>query len=221
MIRKGTFIIAMNLINEHNAQLRRMMDLANTIGSNLLLISTESFYHDAISLVFKESFQDTDKLLDWWLYESYDQELYLGEQKFDASDPGNFYDFLVKYRQDWKEQRQCNAPPQKPIRISKDCFRKAIALVRKEQNSLQTVADAARQCSSIFNVHGNTSKYLDALILLLQDLFGDAKGLIRWYITKPVDHKVFIGDIMYDLNDPGALYDFMLTHTTELKGATV
>ena len=86
----------MNLINEHNAQLRRMMDLANTIGSNLLLISTESFYHDAISLVFKESFQDTDKLLDWWLYESYDQELYLGEQKFDASDPGNFYDFLVK-----------------------------------------------------------------------------------------------------------------------------
>ena len=174
MIRKGTFIIAMNLINEHNAQLRRMMDLANTIGSNLLLISTESFYHDAISLVFKESFQDTDKLLDWWLYESYDQELYLGDQKFDASDPGDFYDFLVKYRQDWKEQRQCNAPPQKPVQISKDCFRKAIALVRKEQNSLQTVADAARQCSSIFNVHGNTSKYLDALILLLQDLFGDA-----------------------------------------------
>ena len=167
------------------------------------------------------NFQDTDKLLDWWLYESYDQELYLGEQKFDASDPGNFYDFLVKYRQDWKEQRQCNAPPQKPVQISKDCFRKAIALVRKEQNSLQTVADAARECSSIFNVHGNTSKYLDALILLLQDLFGDAKGLLRWYITKPVDHKVFIEDTMYDLNDPGALYDFMLTHTTELKGATV
>ena len=94
-------------------------------------------------------------------------------------------------------------------------------MVRKEQNSLQTVADAARQCSSIFNVHGNTSKYLDALILLLQDLFGDAKGLLRWYITKPVDHKVFIEDTMYDLNDPGALYDFMLTHTTELKGATV
>ena len=65
MIKRDTFIIAMNLINEHNAQLRRMMDLANTIGSNLLLISTESFYHDAISLVFKESFQDTDKLLDW------------------------------------------------------------------------------------------------------------------------------------------------------------
>ena len=59
------------------------------------------------------------------------------------------------------------------------------------------------------------------LILLLQDLFGDAKGLIRWYITKPVDHKVFIGDTMYDLNDPGALYDFMLTRTAELKGTAV
>ena len=221
MIKRDTFIIAMNLITEHNAQLRRMMDLAHTIGSNLLLISTENFFHDAISLVFKESFRDTDKLLDWWLYESYDQELYLGEQKFDASDPGNFYDFLVKYRQDWKEQRQCNAPPQKPVRISKDCFRKVIALVRKEQNSLRTVEDAARECSSIFNVHANTSKYLDALILLLQDQFGDVKGLIRWYITKQVDRKVFIGDSMYDLNDPGSLYDFMLTHAAELKGAVV
>ena len=218
MIKRDTFIIAMNLITEHNAQLRRMMDLANTIGSNLLLISRESFFHDAISLVFKEAFRDTDKLLDWWLYESYDQELYLGEQKFDASDPGNFYDFLVNYRQDWKEQRQCNAPPQKPVRISKDCFRKVIALVRKEQNSLRTVEDVARECSSIFNAHGNTSKYLDALILLLQDQFGDSKGLIRWYITKQVDHKVFIGDAMYDLNDPGSLYDFMLTHADKLKG---
>ena len=45
MIKRDTFIIAMNLITEHNAQLRRMMDLANTIGSNLLLVSTESFYH--------------------------------------------------------------------------------------------------------------------------------------------------------------------------------
>ena len=26
MIRKGTFIIAMNLINEHNAQLRQMIE---------------------------------------------------------------------------------------------------------------------------------------------------------------------------------------------------
>ena len=61
MIKRDTFIIAMNLITEHNAQLRRMMDLANTIGSNLLLISTESFYHDAISLVFKESLRDLDQ----------------------------------------------------------------------------------------------------------------------------------------------------------------
>ena len=220
MIKRDTFITAMNLITEHNAQLRRMMDLVNTIGSNLLLISTESFYHDAISIVFKESFKDTDKLLDWWLYESYGQELYLGEQKFDASNPGDFYDFLVKYRKDWKEQRQCNAPPQMPVMISKECFCKTVALIRKEQAGFKRAADAARECSAIFTVHANTSKYLDALILLLQDLFGDAKGLLRWYITKQVDHKVFIGDTMYDLNDPGALYDFMLTHSSELKGAT-
>ena len=74
MIKRDTFIVAMNLITEHNTQLRRMMDLANTIGANLLLISTESFYHDAISLVFKESFRDTDKLLDWWLYDSYSSQ---------------------------------------------------------------------------------------------------------------------------------------------------
>ena len=220
MIKRDTFITAMNLITEHNAQLRRMMDLVNTIGSNLLLISTESFYHDAISIVFKESFKDTDKLLDWWLYESYGQELYLGEQKFDASKPGDFYDFLVNYRKDWKEQRQCNAPPQMPVMISKECFCKTVALIRKEQAGFKRAADAARECSAIFTVHANTSKYLDALILLLQDLFGDAKGLLRWYITKQVDHKVFIGDTMYDLNDPGALYDFMLTHSSELKGAT-
>lgn len=36
MITKGTFIIAMNLINEHNAQLRRMadQDAADTRHSN-------------------------------------------------------------------------------------------------------------------------------------------------------------------------------------------
>lgn len=217
MITKETFIKAMNLVREHNTQLYRMMDIANTVGSNLLLISTESFYHDAISIVFKESFHDTDNLLDWWLYESDDHELHLGEQVFDATDPGNFYDFLVKYRHDWKEQRQCNAPPQKPVQISKDCFRKAIALVRKEQNSLRTVENAARECSSIFNVHSNTSKYLDALILLLQDLFGDVNGLLRWYITNQVDHKVSIRNSMYDLNEPGNLYDFVLAHTSEMK----
>ena len=221
MIKRETFAKAMNLVQEHNAQLHRMMDLANSIGSNLLLTSTESFYHDAIYLVFCASFQDTEDYLDWWLYESEDHELNIGEQVLIAHDPGDFYDFLVKYRQDWKEQRQCNASPMEPVQISRDCFCKVIALVRKEQAAFKRVEDAARQCSTIFNVHGNTSKYLDALILLLQDLFGDAKGLIRWYITKLVDHKVFIGDTMYDLNDPGTLYDFMLTHTAELKGATV
>ena len=37
MITKGTFIIAMNLINEHNVQLRRMadQDAANTRCSNV------------------------------------------------------------------------------------------------------------------------------------------------------------------------------------------
>ena len=37
MIRKGTFIISMNLINEHNAQLRRMadQDAADTRHSNV------------------------------------------------------------------------------------------------------------------------------------------------------------------------------------------
>lgn len=219
MIKRDTFIIAMNLINEHNAQLRRMMDVTNTLGSNLLLTSTESFYHDALNLIFQSTFQDTDDLFYWWLYESDDHELYLGEQVYTAHDPGDFYDFLVKYRQDWKEQRQCNAPPQMPVMISKECFCKAVALIRKEQAGFKRVEDAARECSTIFTVHANTSKYLDALILLLQDLFGDSKGLLRWYITKQVDHKVFIADTMYDLNDPGALYDFMLTHTNELKGA--
>lgn len=218
MITKSTFSKALNLMLEHNAQLRRLMDVTNTIGANLMLISTESFYHDAICLVFRASFLDAEDLLCWWLYDSPDHELFLGEQVFNATDPGDFYDFMVKYRQDWKEQRQCNAQPQTPVMISKECFCKAIALIRKEQASLQQAADTARQCGAVFSIHANTSKYLDALILLLQDIFGDHKGLLRWYITKPVDHKVFIGDAMYDLNDPGALYDFMLAHTTELKG---
>ncbi len=215
MIKRETFSKALTLIRDYSQQLCKIESFASDTEASFLIIHNGSNILKAIDLLFKESFQVNKPILDWWLYDSQDHEVYIGDIVYNATDPGAFYDLIVKYRQDWKEQRQCNGQAQQPIMISKDCFCQIIDCIRKEQESSKLLRDMAIQCKPIFTVTASTSPYLDAAILLLKDLFDDHYGILRWCLATPKDHRMRIEEQVYNLDNPAVLYTFLLAHPRE------
>ncbi len=214
MISKETFVKAMNIIRDFNRQLHHLMDVENLPGHDIMVYSTDSYYMEAVSCIFANAFGMSSSPLEWWLYECFeDKERYVrvGGEIRSVVDPGDFYDTLIQYPDLWENWFTRKDAPHYPLVIDQLAFRKVVALVRQEQKNIAEVTEVVQECGDVFCVYGKPGRYLEAALLLLEDMFNDTKGLLRWYLTQEVDHKIWIEDKMYDINEPDDFYSFIQT----------
>lgn len=98
MISKDTFCRALALIQEQdqiNDQVEKALQL---VGDGHYVFGTDNRYYKALLLMLKEELNDKYEYIEWWLYDAGDYvvENADGSQKWDLTEPGALYDYLVE-----------------------------------------------------------------------------------------------------------------------------
>lgn len=98
MISRDTFCRVLALIQEQdeiNDQVEKALQL---VGDGHYVFGTDNRYYRALLLVLKEELNDKYEYIEWWLYEAEDYvvETADGSQKWDLTEPGALYDYLVE-----------------------------------------------------------------------------------------------------------------------------
>ena len=97
--------------------------------------------------------------------------------------------------------------------ISKDTFCKALALIKEQDQINDEFSDALQKVGNGHYVFGTENKYLDALFMVLKEAVNDQYDYISWWLYDTSDYIVELrdGSKKWDLREPGALYDYIIS----------
>lgn len=100
--------------------------------------------------------------------------------------------------------------------ISKELFCKIIALIKEQNNKDKEFTYALEKMGSGLFLFGTENKYLEALLMLLQDCMNDKHDYIGWWLFEVnSDHKLWSEDESkeWTIETPEDLYDFIVNET--------
>ena len=97
--------------------------------------------------------------------------------------------------------------------ISKETFCKALALIYEQRETDRKVTDALQLVGDGPYVFGTENKYLEGLLMVLKEAVGDQYDYISWWLYDTDDYRVWSEDEskVWDLKEPEALYDYIIT----------
>lgn len=97
--------------------------------------------------------------------------------------------------------------------ISKELFCQTIRMIQAQQEIDEAFSKALQTEGNGFIAFGAENKYLLALRDLLAVVMGDEYDYIEWWFYETDDYRVWSEDEKreWDLTEPGALYDFIVS----------
>lgn len=102
--------------------------------------------------------------------------------------------------------------------ITKETFVKVLNMIKEQQEIDDKVGDALETVCGGWVLFNSENKNLEALLLLLKELFVDIDDYISWWLYETVEKIVITkavgpfdipGERTWDLTTAEALYDFM------------
>lgn len=96
--------------------------------------------------------------------------------------------------------------------ISKDCFCKALRMIKEQQDIDEQFSKALNMVGNGHFAFGTGNRYLAALLDVLKEAVGDQYDYIDWWLYEATeDYTVWEADESkkYCLKEPGDLYDYI------------
>ena len=97
MLSKETFVKVLKLIDEQEAIYFKLGETLEELLGGYYFVSYDNKYSEALSLILREIFNDTDNLIECWRGDIEDIYLARPEAKsWDLTTPESLYDCLIK-----------------------------------------------------------------------------------------------------------------------------
>jgi hypothetical protein len=98
--------------------------------------------------------------------------------------------------------------------LSKESFCKALALIKEQDHINDRVSEALELVCGNRVVYGTSSKYFEALLLVMKEALPDKYGYIDWWLYEAPSAGYHVeladGSKTWELKDPESLYDFIV-----------
>lgn len=98
MLKRETFVSALENIKQHEALMDRLNDICSQFGDFAPNLDFNSLHLDALRAVLKDAMGDEYDYIGWWLYETADYTVWWEEDgrevECDLTDPNSLYDYL-------------------------------------------------------------------------------------------------------------------------------
>ena len=97
MITKSTFVNVVNNIRKQEKRVDKFSKALSQICDGHPVFDTNNLYLKSLLDVLKETFNDQDDYITWWLWEDVEKKVWPEDgTEIDLSTPEQLYDFLVE-----------------------------------------------------------------------------------------------------------------------------
>ena len=97
--------------------------------------------------------------------------------------------------------------------ITKETFCKALEMIREQERINDEFAHALQTVGNGFIAFGTENRFYNALMIVLDEIFGDKADYISWWLYEASDDYIVEtvdGSKKWDLREPEALYDYLV-----------
>ena len=97
--------------------------------------------------------------------------------------------------------------------LSKETFLKVLRLIQEQDQINHDFSCALQTVGNGFIAFGTENKFYEALMLVLEELFGDKSDYISWWLYEASDDytvETVDGSQKWDLRETEALYDYLV-----------
>lgn len=105
--------------------------------------------------------------------------------------------------------------------LNKETFITALSLIQEQDKINEEFSDALQKVGNGYFVFGGDNKYFSALLMVLKAAMHDDYDYISWWLYDTSDYTVSSDDgntqRIWDLREPGALYDYLVEEYNERK----
>ena len=96
-ISKGLFIEVLSKIKEQENIDNEVSKALEKLSDSWILMNTKNKIYEALFKLLKETMNDKDDFIGWWLYEDVKKEVEVKGEKIEIITEGDLYDFLEKF----------------------------------------------------------------------------------------------------------------------------
>ena len=97
--------------------------------------------------------------------------------------------------------------------LSKETFLKVLRLIQEQDQINHDFSCALQTVGNGFMAFGTENRFYNALMLVLDEIFGDKADYISWWLYEASDDytvETVDGSQKWDLREPEALYDYLM-----------
>ena len=100
--------------------------------------------------------------------------------------------------------------------ITKETFCKVMSLIKEQEEIYNQVGKALESVMDGHFILGSENRFLEALLLVLKEVFQDDDDYISWWLYEDIEKIVYESadedSKTRDLTEPKALYDFIINN---------
>ena len=101
----------------------------------------------------------------------------------------------------------------KAATLSKETFLKVLQLIQEQDQINHVFSCALQTVGNGFIAFGTENRFYNALMIVLDEIFGDKADYISWWLYEASDDYIVEtvdGSKKWDLREPEALYDYLV-----------
>lgn len=96
VISKESFCKVMGYIKEQQEIDEKVGQALELVCDNMIVYGTENGYLKALVKILKELFDDRSDIIEWWLYEDVEKNIYYDNKTINVETADKLYDFLIE-----------------------------------------------------------------------------------------------------------------------------